>query len=79
MDDVPFIRKRQIERELELQYPDYYSKYSLVTFRPEMPYAQAMHQGRQQDKLLLDICAQDNFDQIPLEEYHRRLQNLVAV
>ncbi|MEM7575482.1 MAG: NAD(P)/FAD-dependent oxidoreductase [Bacteroidota bacterium] len=79
VDDVPFIRKRQIERELELEYPDYYSKYSLVTFRPEMPYAQAMAQGRRQDEMLLELCAQDNFDQIPLAEYHRRLQNLVAV
>jgi len=35
--DPVFNRKRQIELALEQQYPEYYSKYSLVTFREDIP------------------------------------------
>lgn len=76
VDDLNFMRKRKIEMQLEQQFPDYYSKYSLVTFKPELPYEQAMKQGRKQDELLLEICDRDDFDQIPLEEYHKRLMNV---
>jgi len=74
VDDVAFIRKRKIEMQLEQQFPDYYSKYSLVTFQPELSYAQAKQRGRMQDELLLKICANDHYEDIPLEEYLRRLK-----
>jgi len=77
VDDVNFMRKRKIEMQLEQQFPDYYSKYSLVTFKPNLPYERAMKQGRRQDAMLLEICSRDDYDKIPLEEYHRRLMNLV--
>ena len=73
VDDVAFMRKRKIEMQLEQQFPDYYSKYSLVTFQPNLPYEQAMIRGRKQDKLLLEMCSKEDFDKIPLEEFHRRL------
>jgi kynurenine 3-monooxygenase len=76
VDDVNFMRKRRIEMQLEQQFPDYYSKYSLVTFKPDLPYEQAMKQGRAQDELLLELCSRDDFEQIPLEEYHKRLMAL---
>ncbi|MEM9847977.1 MAG: NAD(P)/FAD-dependent oxidoreductase [Bacteroidota bacterium] len=76
VDDVAFMRKRQIEMQLEQRFPDYYSKYSLVTFQPNLPYQQAMQRGRKQDELLLDMCRQTNFDRIPLEVYHERLMAL---
>lgn len=76
VDDLNFKRKRQIEMQLEQQYPEYYSKYSLVTFRPHLPYEEAMKQGRKQDKLLLEMCSRDDFDKIPLETYHQTLMNL---
>ena len=41
---------------LESTYPEYYSKYSLVTFREEIPYSEAMKIGRWQDDVLLDYC-----------------------
>ena len=31
-------------------------KYSLVTFQPEIPYAEAMRIGRMQDAFLLEKC-----------------------
>ncbi len=76
VDDVEFKRKRQIEMQLEQQYPDYYSKYSLVTFRPDLSYEQAMKQGRGQDKLLLEMCRAADYDKLPLQVYHEKLQGL---
>ena len=76
VDDAAFMRKRQIEMQLEQQFPDYYSKYSLVTFQPKLPYKQAMKQGRKQDELLLKMCSDDNFDKIPLATYHQKIMEL---
>ncbi|MEO0473463.1 MAG: NAD(P)/FAD-dependent oxidoreductase [Bacteroidota bacterium] len=76
VDDVPFIRKRKIEMQLEQQYPEYYSKYSLVTFKPELDYAAAKQQGRAQDQLLLELCGRDDFEQIPLHTYYEKLREL---
>lgn len=78
VDDAAFMRKRQIEMQLEQQFSDYYSKYSLVTFQPNLPYEQAMKQGRKQDELLLEMCSDDNFDKIPLKEYHQKIMNLTV-
>jgi len=76
VDDVPFMRKRKIEMQLEQQFPDYYSKYSLVTFQPNLPYAKAKEKGRKQDDLLLKLCAKDDFERIPLDLYYNKLMNL---
>ena len=76
VDDLAFIRKRMIERQLEESFPDYYSKYSLVTFRPQLSYHQAMVQGRKQDEVLLEMCSNQDFEQIPIERYHQRLMAL---
>ncbi len=54
--DPVFVRKRELEMKLEQTYPDYFSKYSLVTFREEIPYAEAMKRGNAQNELLMDIC-----------------------
>ncbi len=54
VDDHRFIEKRKIEMQLEGQYPDYYSKYSLVTFKPDLPYSEAMTLGRAQDEYLFE-------------------------
>ena len=56
VDDADFIKKRKLEMLLEQNYSDYYSKYSLVTFRPELSYSTAMKLGRLQDQLLLEKC-----------------------
>ncbi len=51
-----FQRKRQLENRLEKFDPAYFSKYALVTFRPDVSYHHAMTLGRMQDELLMDIC-----------------------
>lgn len=76
VDDEDFMKKRKLEMQLEQQFPDYYSKYSLVTFKPDLPYAQAMKLGRAQDELLLKICTNGNLEKISLEEIHQQLKDL---
>ena len=73
VDDEAFIRKRKVEMQLEAEYEDYYSKYSLVTFQPFTPYEKAMIKGREQDKTLLEMCSRDDYDSIPLETFYKRL------
>ena len=55
--DPVFQRKRELETKLEQTYPDYFSKYSMVTFREDLPYAVAREKGNAQDTLLMRICA----------------------
>ncbi len=56
--DPVFVRKRKLEIRLEAEIPDYYSKYSLVTFRPDLPYALAKTLGERLDAFLLRFCAE---------------------
>jgi kynurenine 3-monooxygenase len=57
VNDPDFQKKRKLEMKLEQEHPEYYSKYSLVTFKPELSYAEAMKKGRNQDDKLLDIVS----------------------
>lgn len=54
--DPVFQRKRELETKLEQTYPDYFSKYSMVTFREDVPYSVAKKKGNDQDQLLMEIC-----------------------
>ncbi len=54
--DPVFRRKRELEYILERRYEDYHSKYSLVTFHPEIPYAVAKAKGNKQDNYLMEFC-----------------------
>lgn len=76
VDDLNFIKKRTLEMQLEQSQTDYYSKYSLVTFKPELPYSQAMKQGRKQDEFLLDICTEKELEDISLPEIFEQLKAL---
>lgn len=72
-----FNRKRQIELKLETDYPDYYSKYGLVTFRPDLRYHQAMNLGRRQDTLLMQIAEQyQDVSAVPYDEVYEQVMAL---
>jgi len=75
--DPVFVRKRELETRLEQEYPDYFSKYSMVTFREDLPYSEAMRLGNAQDKVLMQICSDNmdvsNIDQAAVFEKVRRL------
>lgn len=55
--DPVFVRKRELETKLEQTFPDYFSKYSMVTFREDLPYSVAKEKGNAQDRLLMKICS----------------------
>jgi len=77
VNDPDFQKKRKLEMKLEQEYPQYYSKYSLVTFNPELSYKEAMERGRAQDNLLLDICSSvDTIEQLDAKEV---LAQLLAI
>ncbi|PSR15169.1 MAG: kynurenine 3-monooxygenase [Bacteroidetes bacterium] len=76
VDDEDFIKKRRLEMILEDRFPDYYSKYSLVTFKPELSYAEAMSKGRRQDEFLLDLVSREEVDHLDLEAVLRAVQAL---
>jgi kynurenine 3-monooxygenase len=58
--DPVFVRKRELETKLEQTFPDYFSKYSMVTFREDLSYSVARQRGNAQDKLLMEICSDPN-------------------
>lgn len=58
-----FQKKRALEMQLETQLPnDYFSKYSMVTFRDDMGYNEAMVRGRAQDKAILNLISNNKID-----------------
>ncbi|MBA3602020.1 MAG: hypothetical protein H0W45_12475 [Acidobacteria bacterium] len=75
--DPVFQKKRALETRLEHEFPDYFSKYSMVTFREDLPYSVAKRKGNAQDKLLMEICAGiDNVSEIDLNEVMEKVKNL---
>ena len=75
--DPVFVRKRELETKLEQTYPDYFSKYSMVTFREDLPYSVAKAKGNAQDKLLMEICAEaENASEINLDKLMIRIRSL---
>jgi len=76
--DPNFVKKRQLELKLEEKYKDFSSKYSLVTFRPDVEYQTALYQGDKLDNYLLSICKDvDNIDVVDLEiVYNYTINNI---
>ena len=75
--DPVFVRKRELETKLEQTYPDYFSKYSMVTFREDLPYSVAKEKGNAQDRLLMEICASvESVSEINLEDIHDQITSL---
>ncbi|MGI9035415.1 MAG: FAD-dependent oxidoreductase [Pyrinomonadaceae bacterium] len=75
--DPIFQRKRELETKLEQTFPDYFSKYSMVTFQADLPYKIARQKGNAQDKLLMEICANiGNVSEIDLNEVLEKIKNL---
>jgi kynurenine 3-monooxygenase len=73
-----FARKRGLETQLEQQFPDYFSKYSLVTFREDLPYAEAMRRGRRQDKVLMELCENPEVENWSLEAVFEHVRSALG-
>lgn len=71
-----FKQKRKLEMDLEKTFPsEYFSKYSMVTFNEDIPYAEAMKKGRAQDKALLNMVADNDLADISdLKEVLKKVQ-----
>ena len=77
--DKTFQRKRELETKLEQTFPDYFSKYSMVTFREDLPYLVAKEKGNAQDKLLMEICAKiDDVNEIDLNQIIKKTFGLYS-
>ncbi len=77
--NVTFVKKRKLEMKLEQTYPDYYSKYALVTFREDLPYAVAKQRGTKQNEILLELCSTvDDVDALNLEEVYEKVRTVAA-
>ncbi len=75
--DPIFQRKRELETKLEQTFPDYFSKYSMVTFREDLPYSVAQKKGNAQDRLLMDICSKvSDSSEVELSEVMNQIQKL---
>jgi kynurenine 3-monooxygenase len=73
--DPIFQRKRELETKLEFTFPDYFSKYSMVTFREDMPYSLAKEKGNAQDRLLMEICRKtEDVNELDLAEVLDKLK-----
>jgi kynurenine 3-monooxygenase len=75
--DPVFVKKRELETKLEHTFPDYFSKYSLVTFREDIPYSEAKKRGNAQNKLLMKICENvKDVSEINLKEVLEKVKSL---
>ena len=75
--DPVFQRKRAVETRLEQEFPDYYSKYSMVTFREDLPYSVARERGNAQDRRLMEICAAvDDVSMLDLNAVREELKTI---
>ncbi len=75
--DPVFVRKRELETKLEHEFPDYFSKYSMVTFREDLPYSVAKEKGNAQDKLLMEICANiKNVGEVDLTKVIQKVKSI---
>jgi kynurenine 3-monooxygenase len=73
-----FLRMRQLESLLEAQYPDYLSKYAMVTFHPEVPYSVAKKRGNIQNDYLLALCEEhEDVLSINVAEVYKILQEKI--
>lgn len=75
--DPIFGLKRKIELLLEQKYDHYFSKYSMVTFREDLPYHTAMTQGRKQDEVLMAYAAEvGDLEKVDEQEILKRLSEI---
>ncbi len=75
--DPVFVKKRELETKLEHTFPDYFSKYSLVTFREDIPYSEAKKRGNTQNELLMKICENvEDVSEIDLNEVMEKVKEI---
>jgi kynurenine 3-monooxygenase len=75
--DPVFQRKRELETRLEHAFPDYFSKYSMVTFREDLPYTVAKEKGNAQDEMLMELCrGVSSVEELDIDSVRANLRNI---
>ena len=79
--DPLFQQKRKLEIAFETQFPQiYFSKYSKVTFQEQLPYSQALKEGRAQDKAILSLLKAGQLpDTLPIKEALKKVQTATTL
>jgi kynurenine 3-monooxygenase len=58
--DAGFVRRKSLALELERRFPDrFIPRYAMVTFHPEIAYAEALRRGAIQEQILLELDRAD--------------------
>jgi kynurenine 3-monooxygenase len=77
VNDEEFQRMRKLEYILENTYPEYHSKYSMVTFHPEFPYSVAKAKGNMQNEYLLELCKNiTDIQSVNIQEVYEHLKSI---
>ncbi|MEZ0224893.1 MAG: FAD-dependent oxidoreductase [Alphaproteobacteria bacterium] len=76
--DPKFILRKKVGFELEKRWPDrFIPRYSMVIFRPDIPYAEAQRRGALQDRILDKLCANISApDQVNWSEAEKLLKQM---
>jgi len=76
-----FLLRKKIEARISEKYPDkWLSLYSQVTFSPHIPYADALSNGRKQDRIMGKVMALDGIEEKwNSEEVEKMILNLIEV
>jgi kynurenine 3-monooxygenase len=63
--DKTFLLQKKIEARFSAKYPDKWTPaYSLVTFSPDVRYSEALRRGYEQQKIMDDVMAIENIEEI---------------
>lgn len=74
-----FQRKKALETKMEQAGLPYFSKYALVTFRPDLQYRDALVRGRLQDEFLLEYCKNvTDINDVDYVELQKQVEAYVA-
>ncbi len=67
--DAGFVRRKALSLELERRFPDrFIPRYAMVTFHPEIDYAEALRRGAVQEQILLELDRSDGKSDFALAE-----------
>lgn len=78
VNDKNFLLKREVGFELEKRWPDkFIPRYSMVIFRPDIPYSEARRRGVVQDLVLSRLCSGvTSLEQIDWQKAERLLRQM---
>ncbi|GGK75736.1 FAD-dependent oxidoreductase [Rufibacter glacialis] len=72
--DPRFLLQKKVEAKITAQYPDsWLPLYSMVTFSPDLPYAEALANGQRQEKIMNALMAhietEEDYDKPEVQQY----------